>query len=146
MQGKIVQYCRPKKVQLVTLGCSKNRVDSEHLLRQMASEGIEIVDAGYELSSRSKVDAVILNTCGFIKDAKEESIEAILAAVDAKEHGYVKHVFVFGCLSQRYMDELVEEIPEVDLVVGIGSNGKIAELTKAAIEGNHKNSYGAKED
>ncbi|MBE6247230.1 MAG: 30S ribosomal protein S12 methylthiotransferase RimO [Bacteroidales bacterium] len=114
MQGKIVQYCRPKKVQLVTLGCSKNRVDSEHLLRQMASEGIEIVDAGYELSSRSKVDAVILNTCGFIKDAKEESIEAILAAVDAKEHGYVKHVFVFGCLSQRYMDELVEEIPEVD--------------------------------
>lgn len=114
MQGKIVQYCRPKKVQLVTLGCSKNRVDSEHLLRQMASEGIEIVDAGYELSSRSKVDAVILNTCGFIKDAKEESIEAILAAVDAKEHGYVKYVFVFGCLSQRYMDELVEEIPEVD--------------------------------
>ena len=114
MQGKIVQYCRPKKVQLVTLGCSKNRVDSEHLLRQMASEGIEIVDAGYELSSRSKVDAVILNTCGFIKDAKEESIEAILAAVDAKEQGYVKHVFVFGCLSQRYMDELVEEIPEVD--------------------------------
>lgn len=102
------------KIQLVTLGCSKNRVDSEHLLRQMESAGIEIADSGYELSARSKVDAVILNTCGFIKDAKEESIEAILAAVDAKERGYVKHIFVFGCLSQRYKDELEAEIPEVD--------------------------------
>ena len=114
MQGKTLQYCRPGKVQLVTLGCSKNRVDSEHLLRQMESCGIEIVGPGYELSAKSKVDAVILNTCGFIKDAKEESIEAILAAVDAKERGYVKHIFVFGCLSQRYMDELTAEIPEVD--------------------------------
>ncbi|MBO5700021.1 MAG: 30S ribosomal protein S12 methylthiotransferase RimO, partial [Bacteroidales bacterium] len=60
------------KIQLVTLGCSKNRVDSEHLLKQMESAGIEIVDSGYELSATSKVDAVILNTCGFIKDAKEE--------------------------------------------------------------------------
>ena len=102
------------KIQLVTLGCSKNRVDSEHLLKQMESAGIEIVDSGYELSATSKVDAVILNTCGFIKDAKEESIEAILAAVDAKDHGYVKHIFVFGCLSQRYKDELEAEIPEVD--------------------------------
>ena len=102
------------RIQLVTLGCSKNRVDSEHLLKQMESAGIEIVDSGYELSAGSKVDAVVLNTCGFIKDAKEESIEAILAAVDAKEHGYVKHIFVFGCLSQRYKDELEAEIPEVD--------------------------------
>jgi ribosomal protein S12 methylthiotransferase len=102
------------RIQLVTLGCSKNRVDSEHLLKQMESAGIEIVDSSYELSAGSKVDAVVLNTCGFIKDAKEESIEAILAAVDAKEHGYVKHIFVFGCLSQRYKDELEVEIPEVD--------------------------------
>lgn len=109
-----LQYCRPRKVQLVTLGCSKNRVDSEHLLRQMESAGIEIVDSGHILSSGSRVDAVILNTCGFIKDAKEESIEAILSAVDAKNRGYVKHVFVFGCLSQRYISELPAEIPEVD--------------------------------
>ena len=102
------------RIQLVTLGCSKNRVDSEHLLKQMESAGIEIVDSGYELSAGSKVDAVVLNTCGFIKDAKEESIEAILAAVDAKEHGYVKHICVFGCLSHRYKDELEAEIPEVD--------------------------------
>ena len=106
------------RIQLVTLGCSKNRVDSEHLLKQMESAGIEIVDSGYELSAGSKVDAVVLNTCGFIKDAKEESIEAILAAVDAKEHGYVKHIFVFGCLSQRYKDELEAEIPEVDGLFG----------------------------
>lgn len=114
MQEFTLQYCRPKKVQLVTLGCSKNRVDSEHLLRQIENAGIEIVGPGYELSAKNKVDAVILNTCGFIKDAKEESIEAILSAVDAKERGYIKHIFVFGCLSQRYMEELTAEIPEVD--------------------------------
>ena len=114
MNGKDIQYCRPKKVQLVTLGCSKNRVDSEHLLKQMASEGVEIVDSAHVLGEKSKVDAVILNTCGFIKDAKEESIEAILAAVEAKACGYVGQVFVFGCLSQRYKDELEAEIPEVD--------------------------------
>lgn len=118
MQSKIVQYCRPKKVQLVTLGCSKNRVDSEHLLRQIENKGIEIVSSDFILSSTNKVDAVIINTCGFIKDAKEESIEAILAAVDAKERGYIGHVFVFGCLSQRYMDELEREIPEVDAFFG----------------------------
>ena len=114
MNGKDIQYCRPKKVQLVTLGCSKNRVDSEHLLKQMASEGVEIVGSDHVLGEKSKVDAVILNTCGFIKDAKEESIEAILAAVEAKACGYVGQVFVFGCLSQRYKDELEAEIPEVD--------------------------------
>ena len=109
-----LQYSRVKKVQLVTLGCSKNRVDSEHLLKQMESVGIEIVPSDFELSSKSRVDAVILNTCGFIKDAKEESIEAILSAVDAKSRGYVGQVLVFGCLSQRYMEELTQEIPEVD--------------------------------
>ena len=114
MQGTTLQYCRPKKVQLVTLGCSKNRVDSEHLLRQMESVGVEIADSGFELSSKNRIDAVILNTCGFIKDAKEESIEAILQAVEAKELGYVKQVFVFGCLSQRYKDDLEKEILEVD--------------------------------
>ena len=114
MNCKDIQYCRPKKVQLVTLGCSKNRVDSEHLLKQMASEGVEIVGSDHVLGEKSKVDAVILNTCGFIKDAKEESIEAILAAVEAKACGYVDQVFVFGCLSQRYKDELEAEIPEVD--------------------------------
>ena len=106
-------YCSPKRVQTVTLGCSKNRVDSEHLMIKLEDAGIEIVAEGNDLSN-GNVDAVIINTCGFIKDAKVESIEAIMAAVDAKNRGYIKYLFVFGCLSQRYMDELVAEIPEVD--------------------------------
>ena len=114
MQSKIVAYCKPKKIQLVSLGCSKNTVDSEHLLRQVENMGIEIVPSDYQLSQQSTVDAVIINTCGFINDAKEESIESILAAVDAKNCGYVGKIYVFGCLSQRYMSELVESIPEVD--------------------------------
>ncbi len=115
-------YCKPKRVQVVTLGCSKNRVDSEHLLRKIEAAGIEIVpeenglpvwenEAG-ELSGR--VDAVIINTCGFIKDAKVESINTIMAAVDAKNQGLLDYIFVFGCLSQRYNSELIDEIPEVD--------------------------------
>ena len=102
-----------RKIQLVTLGCSKNRVDSEHLLKQIFDSGIVISTEGEDLVS-AKVDAVVINTCGFIKDAKKESIEAILSAVDAKERGYIKEVHVFGCLSQRYLLELEDSIPEVD--------------------------------
>ncbi len=101
------------RIQLITLGCSKNRVDSEHLLKQIFDSGIEILPQGRELS-KERVGAVIINTCGFIKDAKEESVETIFAAVDAKNRGYTKKIFVFGCLSQRYRTELEAEIPEVD--------------------------------
>lgn len=101
------------KIQLITLGCSKNRVDSEHLLKQIFHGGVSISPEGEDLVTAG-VDAVIVNTCGFIKDAKTESIEAIFAAVDAKKRGYIKQVFVFGCLSQRYREELIAEIPEVD--------------------------------
>ncbi len=126
---KEYRYCAPKRVQLVTLGCSKNRVDSEHLLKKIADAGIEIVpeenglpiweqvvEDGNTVTTHAegKVDAVIINTCGFIKDAKVESINAIMAAVDAKNRGYIDYIFVFGCLSQRYNDELIAEIPEVD--------------------------------
>lgn len=113
-----MQYCTPKTVQLVSLGCSKNRVDSEHLLKQIENAGIVIAPQGNVLSGKNTVDAVIINTCGFIKDAKEESIDAILAAVEAKNCGYTKHIFVFGCLSQRYRSELETEIPEVDAFFG----------------------------
>lgn len=106
-----------KKVQLITLGCSKNRVDSEHLLRQVCSSGIEILPEETDISE-SRPDAVVLNTCGFIKDAKEESVEAILGAVEAKKMGFTSKVFVFGCLSQRYREELKQEIPEVDAFFG----------------------------
>ncbi len=102
-----------KKIQLITLGCSKNRVDSEHLLRQVFSKGI-IISPEEEDLSKAGVDTVIINTCGFIKDAKKESIDAIFSAIDAKNKGYTEKIFVFGCLSQRYTQELKDSIPEVD--------------------------------
>ena len=120
-------YCRPKKVQVVTLGCSKNRVDSEHLMRKLEDAGVELVPENNDLLE-NRVDAVIINTCGFIKDAKVESIEAIMAAVDAKEQGCADYLFVFGCLSQRYMDELVAEIPEVDGFFGAFDTASILEV------------------
>ncbi|MCF0168167.1 MAG: 30S ribosomal protein S12 methylthiotransferase RimO, partial [Bacteroidales bacterium] len=105
------------KLQLVTLGCSKNRVDSEHLLFQIAQWGIEVVPEERPLDE-GRVDVVVLNTCGFIQDAKTESVGAILEAVDAKERGLVGKILVFGCLSQRYRNELMAEIPEVDAFFG----------------------------
>ena len=102
-----------KRIQLVTMGCSKNRVDSEHLMHVLQQRGYELVPETADLS-HGDVDEVIINTCGFIQDAKEESIEAILQAVEAKKAGLIGKVSVFGCLSQRYRNELPAEIPEVD--------------------------------
>lgn len=102
-----------KRVQVVTMGCSKNRVDSEHLMRLLQERGYELVPEGADLASGA-VDEVVINTCGFILDAKEESIRTILEAVEAKKKGLIGKVSVFGCLSQRYRDELPGEIPEVD--------------------------------
>jgi len=116
-----------RKVQLVTLGCSKNRVDSEHLLRQMFDTGIQISPEGEDLAV-ANADTIIINTCGFVKDAKQESIDAIFAAVDAKNRGYVRQVFVFGCLSQRYREELSESIPEVDGFFGAFDSFSVLEV------------------
>ncbi len=99
-----------KKINVITLGCSKNTVDSEHLMARLAAAGYEVVFD----SERADADTVVINTCGFIGDAKRESIETILAAAAAKQAGRVKHLFVIGCLSERYADELRAEIPEVD--------------------------------
>ncbi len=101
------------KLQLITLGCSKNRVDSEHLLRQFERAGVVIVPEEEPLDM-ARPDIVALNTCGFIQSAKSESIEAIFTVLEAKKRGLVKKVFVFGCLSQRYRKELPEEIEGVD--------------------------------
>ena len=102
-----------KRIQVVTMGCSKNRVDSEHLMRVLQERGYELVPETVDLAS-GRVDEVIINTCGYIQDAKEESVNAILEAVEAKKEGLVQKVSVFGCLSQRYRSELPPEIPEVD--------------------------------
>ena len=100
-----------KRLRAITLGCSKNTVDTEHLLAQLPPEEFEIVGDG-------PVDCLLVNTCGFIGDAKEESVNAVLEAVAAKSRGEAAEVIVFGCLSQRYGAELKEEIPEVDAWFG----------------------------
>ncbi len=105
------------RIQVVTLGCSKNRVDSEHLICQLRYAGMVIVPEDADLSLGC-ADVLIINTCGFIQDAKQESVQAILEGVDAKAKGYVEKVVVWGCLSARYMPELREEIPEVDAYLG----------------------------
>ena len=102
-----------KKLQTITLGCSKNKVDTEHILSQVESH-YEIIPEGEDIP----VDVILLNTCGFIGDAKEESIQAVLEAVDRKNRGEASKVIVFGCLSQRYANELPELIPEVDAWFG----------------------------
>ena len=104
------------KVNIVTLGCSKNLVDSEVMLTQLKGNNI---DATHE-SKEDDSNVVVINTCGFIDNAKQESIDTILRYVDAKEDGLVEKVYVSGCLSQRYKDELKEEIPDVDAWFGTG--------------------------
>lgn len=102
-----------KKVNLITMGCSKNLVDSEHLLKQIEANGFYVTH-----DSEEPADIVIINTCGFINDAKEESVEMIMAYVDAKENGLISKLYVMGCLSARYREELEKEIPEVDKFFG----------------------------
>jgi ribosomal protein S12 methylthiotransferase len=103
---------RKEKIGIVTLGCSKNTVDSERLMSQLKINDFELV------SDPDSADTVIINTCGFIDTAKEESVNTILEAAELKKAGKIKRVFVFGCLSQRYMIDLQKEIPEVNKFFG----------------------------
>jgi len=128
------------KVCMVSLGCPKNQVDAEMMLSSLKNAGFEIC------SAEAEADAIIINTCGFIEAAKAEAIENILEASNYKAEGNCKALIVTGCLAERYRDDVTEEIPEVDVCVGIGSNSKIAEIVKNAIEGKKENSYGEKTD
>lgn len=101
------------KVGIVSMGCSKNLVDSERLARRFLDAGIEI-----DFDSAEDADYAVINTCGFIGDAKEESIEKIMDALAAKERGELRGVYVMGCLSERYRSELADEIPELDGIYG----------------------------
>ena len=103
------------KINLISLGCSKNLVDSEVLMGQLRAANIEVL---YE-QPFDKAETIVINTCGFIQDAKQESIDTILRAVDAKEEGYIKKIYVMGCLSERYKEDLKTEIPEVDGFFGV---------------------------
>jgi ribosomal protein S12 methylthiotransferase len=108
-------------INIVTLGCSKNTVDSEKLLRQIKAAGYSVA---YDPMAEN-ADTVIINTCGFINDAKEESIDTILRFVKAGSEGRIRKLYVMGCLSERYRDELIKEIPEVDRYFGVNSMREI---------------------
>lgn len=103
-----------KTVDIVTLGCSKNLVDSEHLIRRLEAEGYRVTHD----AESPKGQIAVINTCGFIRDAKEESIEMILEFAQAKEEGKLEKLYVMGCLSERYLKELSIEIPQVDKFYG----------------------------
>jgi ribosomal protein S12 methylthiotransferase len=118
---------RKNKVNIVTLGCSKNLVDSEVLLTQLRGNGI---DAVHE-SKTDDARVVVINTCGFVENAKQESIDTILRYVDAKDEGIVDKVYVTGCLSQRYKDDLEREIPRVDAWFGTRDLSRLLKVFNA---------------
>ena len=115
------------KVNIVTLGCSKNQVDSEVLLTQLRGNGINAVHE----ADTDDASVVVINTCGFIDNAKQESIDTILRYVDAKEEGIVDKVYVTGCLSERYKDDLEKEIPDVDAWFGTRDLSRLLKVFRA---------------
>lgn len=117
------------KIGMISLGCPKNQVDAELMLAKLDAAGFEIVN---EISD---CDAVIINTCGFIEDAKREAIDNILEMADYKEDGAVKKIIVTGCLAERYKEEILEELPEIDAVVGLGNNGNIVDIVNQTLNG-----------
>ena len=112
------------RVGMVSLGCPKNQVDAEHMLFDLKKEGYELV------SDAALADVVIVNTCGFIESAKQEAIDTILEFCTLKQEGRIKHVIATGCLAERYRDEMKKEIPELDAVVGLGSNSCLPDIIR----------------
>ena len=118
-----------EKIGFISLGCPKNLVDSELMLQKLAAAGYEIIDTPFG------ADVVIVNTCGFIEAAKQEAIDNILEMGQYKEDGSVGKIIVIGCMAERYRDEILEEMPEVDAVAGLGANGDIAETVRRVLAG-----------
>lgn len=125
-----------KRIGMISLGCAKNLVNSEQMM-------FLLDEAGYEVSGDTEnVDAVIVNTCGFIDSAKSEAIDIILDLADAKAAGSVGKIIVIGCLSQRYQEEMQEELPEVDAVCGTGSYGEIVSICDRVLAGERMAHFG----
>ncbi len=114
------------KINIITLGCSKNLVDSENLATQINNQNVEFTFDEFNFDA----DTVVINTCGFIADAKEESINTILEFAEAKKTGKIDNLYVMGCLSERYKDELVKEIEDVDKFFGVNDMKEIVEQLK----------------
>ena len=119
------------KILFISLGCDKNLADSEEMLGLLTARGHEIVD------DETQADAIVINTCCFIKDAKEESVETILEMAEYKKTGSCHALVVTGCMAQRYQKEIIEEVPEVDAVLGTTSYGDIVKALEEAVAGNH---------
>ena len=117
------------KVGMISLGCPKNQVDGELMLEKLNKNGFEIAE------SIEDSDVMIINTCGFIEAAKTEAIETILEVAEYKKAGLISAIVVTGCLAQRYQDEIIKEIPEVDSVIGIGADSDIVKVCQKALLG-----------
>ncbi len=117
------------KIAMISLGCPKNQVDGEMMLKKLSENGFSVVN------DIENCDAVIINTCGFIEAAKSEAIESILEACEYKKAGIISAVLVTGCLAERYQDEIHKEIPEVDAVIGIGADSDIVKVCRKALCG-----------
>ena len=123
------------KIGMISLGCPKNQVDAEMMLSTLC-------EAGFEITGEVEgTDVVIINTCGFIGDAKKEAIDTILEVCQLKDDGSVGAVVVTGCLAQRYKDEIMNEIPEVDAVIGIGANAEIASVCRDVVDSKKVNLF-----
>ena len=127
------------KVGFVSLGCPKNQVDTEVMLHNLEKEGFEITSEDIE------ADVIIINTCAFIESAKRESIDSILDIAWLKKHRKLKGIVVCGCMAERYRESVLEELPEVDALVGVGSLSDIAEAVRAAYDGKKYVSFKDKE-
>ena len=117
------------KAGMISLGCPKNQVDGEILLSKLKSAGFDIV------SDIEESDVMIINTCGFIESAKQEAIETILEVAEYKNAGLISAIVVTGCLAERYQEEILKEMPEVDAVIGIGANSDIVKVCQKALVG-----------
>ena len=128
------------RIGLVSLGCEKNRVDAEMMLAKLQQRGYQLVE------DAAMGDVAIVNTCGFIDAAKQESIEEILELAKLKEEGRIQAIVVTGCMAERYREEILKELPEVDAVVGIGANNDIAGVIEQVLAGKQVQSFPEKEN
>lgn len=127
------------KIGFVSLGCSKNLVDTETMLARLVKEGYDITP------EETEADVIIINTCAFIESAKNESIDNILDIAWLKEHKKLKAIIVTGCLAERYQEEILKEMPEVDAVLGVGGEDKISDAVKAVLNGEKFSDFSDKE-
>ena len=128
------------KVGFISLGCSKNLVDTEMMLYRLHDNGFKITP------EETEADVIVINTCGFIESAKQEAIDNILDVAWLKEHRSLKGIVVTGCLAERYKDEIMKEMPEVDAVLGLGSETEIVNAVESVLDGKKYVSFGKKED